>query len=132
MSKVRVPAEIKRLIPSLLKAAQTEYDAWEQDAEGYDEELGEGGICHLIADAHASVLTDERIDCTTVSSTHEVHVYTVAVLPSGVWLVDIRPHVYERGGGYSWKKLPNVRFRASDLTIEQLSADPEDFSEYTD
>jgi hypothetical protein len=130
--KVVIPPDLKRLIPKLLKAAQEQYDSWNQDEDGIDEEVGSGGICHLIADRHVEVISKAGIDCTTVSSSHEVHVYTVAVLPSGVWLIDIRPENYERGGGYTWKKLPSVRFHHSDLTIELLSADPEDFSEYTE
>jgi hypothetical protein len=127
-----IPPEIQAVMPDLVRVAQREYDDWQQDAEGYDEEVGSGGICHLIADKMAGVLSDKNVMCTTVSSSHEVHVYVVVQLPSGVWNVDIRPHVYERGGGYTWKKIPDVSFEEADIDVDRLSPFPEDFGEYVD
>jgi hypothetical protein len=129
-----VPVELQEALPDIVRVAQAEYDAWQQDNDGYDEEVGGGGICHLIADRISEILTNYlEIPSTTVSSTHEVHVYVVAKLPSGVWLVDIRPENYERGGGYTWTKIEGVVFDASDVTIDRLSRDPEDFErEYCD
>lgn len=31
--------------------------------------------------------------------------------------VDIPPHVYEIGGGYNWRKIPDVRIKPSDVDI---------------
>ena len=125
-----IPPEIARLLPALVKEAQKQYDDWQQDEEGYDEEVGGGGICHLIADRFAQRFSAAGISCTTVSAWDEVHVYTVLRLPSGVWEVDIRPHVYERGGGYHWKKIPDVTFSVGDVVVAHLDANPRNFRKY--
>ena len=127
-----VPAEIASLLPEIVRVAQEQYDAWQQDEEGFDEEYGEGGICHLIAEDMSSVLAPKARACTTVSSMHEVHVYVVVKLPSGVWRVDIEPHVYETGAAYTWKKRPNVTFTEDDVTVERLSASPKDFPDFVE
>ena len=41
----------------LAAAAQRVYDDWQVDAEGYDWQVGAGGICHLIAEAMQDVLS---------------------------------------------------------------------------
>jgi len=129
---IRVPIRLQRLLPSIVRAAQRVYDEWSQDESGFDEEVGYGGICHLIADEIVGVVADAGVMCTSVSASHEVHVYTVLRLDrSGVWLIDIRPYVYERGGGYNWKKIPGVKFDKSDITVELLDPDPNSFREYT-
>jgi len=132
MSREPIPPELRSLVPEFLRVAQEVYDAWELDDEGYDWQVGGGGICHLIADEIAGVVSQVARTCSTVSATDEVHVYTVAALDSGVWLIDIRPYVYETGGGYSWKKIPGVSFEEADLTFDQLSCDPRDFREFVD
>jgi len=127
-----IPPEISQLLPDLVKVAQKEYDDWKQDETGYDEEVGGGGICHLIADKFVDLFSARGVTCTTVSSNFEVHVYTVLRLTSGVWEVDIRPYVYERGGGYTWTKIPDVNFDASDITVNRLSPFPRDFKNFVD
>lgn len=126
-----IPPEIKEAMPDLVRLAQERYDAWQLDEDGYDSEVGSGGICHLIADSFANHLGKGGRLCTTVSSDHEVHVYVVLRLPSGVWLVDIRPYHYETGGGYSWEKIPDVQFDENHITIDLLSPNPREFREYT-
>ncbi len=134
-SSQNAPQEIQSILPDILKLAQEEYDKWEQDEEGYAEGYGYGGICHLIAEQIANRISANGIICTTVSSDHEVHVYTVIRLPKssqnpGVYQIDIRPYIYESGGGYTWKKLPDVIFDESDIEVSRLSPDPRDFKEY--
>ena len=41
--------EVESIRLELATAAQKIYDEWFQDEEGYDHEVGHGGICHLIA-----------------------------------------------------------------------------------
>ncbi|MGA7119683.1 MAG: GNAT family N-acetyltransferase, partial [Polyangiaceae bacterium] len=127
-----IPPEIAKALPEIVRVAQKQYDDWTVDEEGYDEEVGGGGICHLIADEIVEVLDKHDVMATTVSSSHEVHVYVVARVPTGVWQIDIRPHVYERGGGYSWTKIPGVTFDASDVEVDRLSSNPRDFKEYVE
>jgi len=111
----------------IAQCGQSVYDDWYQDESGYDEVVGNGGICHLIADKIVDILYDNEIDCTTVSSSHEVHVYVVAKLEEGVFSIDIPYSFYETGGGYTWKKIPNKSFDDSVVYIDQISYDPNDF-----
>ena len=115
----------------LAQAAQKVYDAWEQDEEGYCDSYGNGGICHDIADAMCNILSNHDVECTTVSSDHEVHVYVVAKLEDGIYYVDLPYRYYENGGGYCWKKIPDVEFDERYIVIDRLSADPNDFGQYT-
>ena len=130
MPRQSIPPEIRSLLPKITSAAQRVYDDWQQDEDGLDEELGDGGICHMIADAIVGLANDAGVMSIAVASTHDVHVYTVMRLASGVWLVDIRPHVYERGGGYRWKKIAGVVFEPGDVTVEHLDRDPSQFRDY--
>jgi hypothetical protein len=124
-----VPDELRALLPTFVRLAQKTYDDWSQDPEHDD--LDGGGICHLIADALVGAMADRGIVCTSVSAhIGEVHVYSVARLASGVWLVDIEPSVYERGSAYTWTKIPDVNFEESDITIELLDPDPKNFRDY--
>ena len=117
----------------LASAAQKVYDEWNQDDNGEDDMLGGGGICQDIADAMANILSNHGIECATVSQTvGEQHVYVVAKTEDGVFNVDINPFHYETGGGYNWKKIPDVKFDQRYVTIEKLSSNPEDFNQYID
>jgi hypothetical protein len=50
----------------------------------------------------------------------------------GIYSVDISPYAYERGGGYTWKKIPDVKFTPDDVEIDMISPDPDDFSEFNE
>ena len=77
------------------------------------------------------VLSKNDIESTTVSQTiGEQHVYVVAKTEDGIYEVDIPPDVYETGGGYCWKKIPNVKFDEEDVLINRLSFDPDEFENY--
>ncbi len=140
MAKIRVHAnsiyasssqDIKLLLPEIAAAAQSVYDVWEQDEEGMDVELGAGGICQDIAEAICGVLNEKGIDCATVSQqVGEQHVYTIAQLSDGVFAIDIPPSVYERGGGYTWKKIKDVVFKPEYVDVYKLSDDPEEFENF--
>lgn len=116
----------------LAQAAQKQYDAWQLNDEGYDEEVGTGGICHLIADDLADALSAAGIECQTVSSNFEQHVYLVGKFREGVFMIDIPYHIYETGGGYNWKKIPDVQFDASHIKISGLDNNPKNFDQYVD
>jgi len=130
---IKTVQELKALLPQIIQAAQSAYDSWAQDENGHDEELGVGGICQDIASEISSVLSSHGFDCTTVSQEiGEQHVYTVVKLEDGVYEVDIPPYVYETGGGYNWRKIPNVKFNANHVIINRIDGDPESFKNYTD
>jgi len=132
--KVKELPPIKQVISlksQLAQAAQKIYDDWVVTDGEYDE-LNGGGICHLIADAMCDVLYNHGIECQTVSSTYEVHVYVVLAAKEGVFEVDIRPWVYETGGGYSWKKIEEVTIDPNDVLIEKLDSNPREIYKYVD
>lgn len=127
-----IPPTLSELISKFVDVAQSVYDAWQPNEDDYDEEVGYGGICHLIADEIVSILYDHDIEGTTVSSDHEVHVYSVCKLQDGIFLIDIPYSIYETGGGYTWKKIPDVEFDVDCITISKLSSDPTEYTNYTD
>lgn len=118
--------------PVMVQKVQAEYDQWQQDETGYDEEVGSGGICHLLAELIAEVLNDAGFPTWTVSATHEQHVYCVSQASDGVWEVDIPYCIYETGGGFTWTKIPDVKFEPDDIVINRLSPFPGDIGEYVE
>ena len=123
-------SDIMSLRPQLAKAAQKVYDEWDQSGEDGDPELGFGGICQDIAEAIADVLNHHDIEAGTVSqSIGEQHVYTIAKLDDGVFEIDIHPYTYERGAGYTWKKVPGVKFKPEDISITLIDDDPKKYEE---
>lgn len=117
----------------MVKVAQEQYDAWKQDHNGQNDELGSGGICHLIADDLINVLYRHKIEnVQSVCSNYEQHVYVVGQFKEGIYEIDIPYDVYETGGGYTWKKIPDVKFSRNDIVISRLSSDPSEYSNYVD
>lgn len=114
----------------LAAVAQAIYNDWKQDEEGYDEELGGGGICHIIAEDMQNVLSDMGLwDVQTVCS-DEPHVYLVGKFKEGVFMIDIPYHIYESGGGFTWKKKPDVVFDSSHVVIYRLDPNARKFKQY--
>jgi hypothetical protein len=118
-------ASIRVVAPGLAAAAQAVYDAWDQGPDGLDPELGAGGICHEIADAFLPILTGAGVEhCLTFQAAcGENHIYVIALLADGVYEVDVSPYVYESGGGYTWRKKPDVVIGPDDVTVSRI-ADP--------
>jgi hypothetical protein len=129
---MRTLNDLKSLLPDLAAAAQSEYDAWQQDEDGFDEELGSGGICHLIADRMVEVLSDQGIEATSTHSegVGENHVWVTAQVAEGVLMVDIPPGTYETGGGYVWRKRPGIVFTQGDVLVDVIDRDPSRFDDY--
>ena len=124
---------VRNILPQLAQAAQQIYNAWTQNDDGYDDMYGGGGICHNIAEAMCGVLNSQGIECTTFSaSIGEVHVWVVAKFSEGVYSIDIPPSIYETGGGYTWKKMRDVTFEPSDVSLYRITADPNDFDQYSE
>jgi hypothetical protein len=119
----------------LAARAQTVYDEWDADSdpEHGDPEVGFGGICQDIADAMVDELVDQGAQATPMAcSVGEQHVFVVGQFTEGVYEIDIAPNTYESGAGYTWKKKKGVTFEPDDISIERLSSDPRDFSQYTE
>jgi len=116
----------------IVDVAQKQYNQWAQNEEGYDEELGSGGICHLIAEEVADILSEHGINASTVSSNFEQHVYVVAQFREGIYEIDIPYQYYETGGGFTWKKLPDIVFDTSHIVLHKLDSNPRNFKKYID
>lgn len=111
---------------ALAKAAQEVYEEWEQDSEGNDEELGTGGICDRIADKLGFALNDVLDgEFDVVDGTPEGDEHANIIVHNGkeAFQIDISPGLYERGSGYSYTKVPNVKFDAKDIEIYSVDID---------
>lgn len=126
-SMLRNP-ELEKLKPELKIAAQKVYDEWEEeDIDTY----GGGGICHLISDAFCEIFDNHGYECTSIcAAVGENHTFAVVKTDDGIYTVDISPYVYERGGGYTWEKIPHVEITENDIMIELISRDTEDFEKH--
>lgn len=124
--------------PAMCQFAQQVYDEWDQsDEENGDWQVGFGGICDLIAEKICDVLGTAGVDCVSHNwgDSGENHTSVIANLADGVFEVDIPFHVYETGGGYSWKKIPDVVFDPRDVVISQIErplSDEEFVQRYSD
>lgn len=118
---------VRSVMPHLLQAAQTVYDQWDEN----EDEYAGGGICHEIAETMVDVLTNYHVEAVSFSqSIDEVHVYVIAKFKEGVYEINIPPYIYETGSGYSWKKIPGVKFQPNHVVVERIFADPNKFQEY--
>lgn len=129
----RIPSGLDDLRPKLAEAAMSVYSEWDQ-IDGFDEELGSGGICQDIASAMTTALAEHGFEhsMSVHAAVGENHVFVVALIPGdGVYEIDIPPSVYEIGSGYTWKKREGIVIGADDVVIGRISEDmdPEAFEE---
>lgn len=113
---------LESLKPQFAAAAQKVYDDWQQDDE-YDE-YGGGGICQDIAEEIAHVINQNlpEINVGTVSSAcGEQHVWVILHNDLEGYSVDIPYYIYEKGSGYTWKKIQKVKFLPDHIQIDQMS-----------
>ena len=115
---VKARSSMKRKIMGLrskiARAAQRAYDNWVED------EYDGGGICDEIEHQMSSILAQAGFSVTLGGQPGMDHAWTVAYDDNEAWAVDIPPGVYESGGGYSWEKIPDVRFSASDVDVYEV------------
>jgi hypothetical protein len=131
----------------LARIAQETYDEWEQDEEGWSDSFGEigvGGICHIIADRIIGYLNGagygSNFSSCSVSDPYVQHVYVVAwighknedadpdegfeeeedSLVYDVYSIDIPYWTYEEGGGFTWRKIPDIKFGERDVEIRVI------------
>lgn len=117
--------KLKLLRQQFANAAQQEYDAWQQDEDGMDFELGTGGICDRIAEEIGSVIGEsiEGVQILDGGEPGDDHAYIVVTDGNSAWAVDIPYSIYETGGGYNWTKIEGVTFQPDDVVIEPISVD---------
>jgi len=123
--------DVLALRADLAEAAKAVYGAWEQGPDGWDDELGEGGICQDIASAMLERLGENGVEhvLSVHASVGENHVFLVALLEDGVYSVDIHPSVYEIGSGYVWKRRPDAEFGPECVDVMRVG-DPMDPAEF--
>lgn len=125
--------DIKKAAASI---AQRIYDEWDDsDVDTY----ANGGICHLIADNICIYLDSINIEATSVSAGHgDVHIYTLAKIENisnmedGIYEINIPPYVYERGSGYHWTKIPNIKIDEEDVHIDLIDRNVANFEHIGD
>lgn len=124
---------VRQLAPQLAAASQTVYDAWQQDDEGYDDELGSGGICDGIAEAMQDCLSQHGVGVEVVQffDQYQHHRYLHVLAKEGVFELDIPHQCYETGGGYNWKKKPDVVLDQHDVWIARVD-DFQNWPQYRD
>ena len=94
---------------AIAQIVQKEYDSWQQDEEGHDEEVGYGGICNLVAEAISDYLMANKINCKTYGA-EEDHTAVVAATRDECYHVDIHWTHYEQCKGmYCYTKVQNVQ-----------------------
>jgi len=123
-------AALETLKNQFAMAAQKVYDEWDQDEDGFDEMLGAGGICDDISRAFAEVVNEqlapkmgfEDVELLDGGEHGDDHAYVVVINPQSneAVAVDIPPHVYEEGGGMSWRKKPGVKFSENDISLTDV------------
>jgi hypothetical protein len=111
-------ARLEAARPGIAQVAQSIYDEWQQDEDGWDEVFGGGGICDEIAKEVSSFLSD--IDTTEGGADGDDHAFLIAYDDTEAYEVDIPPGVYEFGGGYVWTKRPNVTITPDDVYIGKV------------
>jgi 2'-5' RNA ligase/GNAT superfamily N-acetyltransferase/predicted GIY-YIG superfamily endonuclease len=99
--------------------AQKVYDEWTQNEEGIDTEYGGGGPCDAIAEQIQDLLESLGVNTMSGGQEGDDHAWIIAYnyKTGEACGVDIPHSVYETGGGYSWKKIPNVVFTPNDVEI---------------
>jgi hypothetical protein len=126
--------DIEAMSSVFAQSAQVVYDNWQQDGDGFDEELGAGGICHLIADAMATDIfnTFPNARACTRCLSDEQHVNVLISVREGVYELDIPYRIYETGGGFTWTKREGIIFDAQHISLDALSNDPSEMWKFVE
>lgn len=114
--------QLNALRPLLAQAAQAVVDEWVQDEEGFDEDLGAGGICDVVSQALSAVVGSSIPDVEMLDGGHDGddHAWLIVVSGSEAAGVDIPPSAYETGGGYNWKKIHGAQIGPDDVAVWKI------------
>lgn len=108
---------LRALRPELCTRAQQVYDDWEQYAEGWDPDRGHGGICQMIGEAFAEILSTAGIDCADGSQAGDDHYFLLVHDGTTAYRLDVPAYHYETGSGCRVKR-PGVIFDSEMIVIE--------------
>jgi hypothetical protein len=113
---------LDQLRPELAAAAQGILDEWVQDDEGFDADLGGGGPCDRVSEAMSGVIGNalDGVEILDGGQDGDDHAWLIVVSDSEAAGVDIPPGVYETGGGYNWKKIPDAQIDAGDVIVWKI------------
>ncbi len=125
VSSQSLKSQIYSLRSKIIKAAQQILDEWTQDEEGIDEEFGAGGACDQISNAITGIIGQNIPDVNFMNGGQDGdnHVYPIVYNDEKAYIVDIPYYIYEKGGGYIWKKIPNVILTLNNIVIEEVDRD---------
>lgn len=116
-TSVNLRQALESLRPRLADAAQQIIDAWEVDSEDGDDEYGGGGCCDAIAQEMWGIIAELDVSIREGGHDGDDHAWLIVWNETEAFGVDIPPDVYERGGGYSWTKIPGAKVRPEDVQI---------------
>lgn len=116
-----LPPDLIGLIPLLVGVAQVEYDAWQQNEHGFDEELAWGGVCDKISEEVGGVFAEHGFDVMEGGQDGDDHAFCIVTKDGRCFQVDIPSHLYEFGSGYIWRKKPGVIFAPEHVEIVELN-----------
>jgi len=122
---VKLLEKLNSLKPQMATAAQSVIDDWQQNEDGFDEELGSGGVCDKISEAIAAVISENTSEVEFADGGHEGddHAYLIVFNNTEAYAIDVPPDIYETGGGYNWKKLEGATISTSDVVITKVDRD---------
>jgi len=123
------PKQVHEIRLLACKQAQLHYDEWQQDEDGYDDYLGYGGICDIIAESTHTCLLELGHDAEILSDDDPAHAFCVVIEECGITIVDIPYQYYEENYGvWKWKKLPDVVFEPYMVYVYDM--DDETYKQY--
>jgi hypothetical protein len=113
------PSNFKLFRRLFAEAAQEVYDAWQQDEDGHDDEVGAGGICDRIAEEAVSALSGAGFDAFTYSEEGlPNHTWVIVEEDGEHWNLDIPWQSYEECNGmYDFSKIEDVEFGPEDVQV---------------
>jgi hypothetical protein len=113
--------QLMALRPQMAQAAQQIYNSWTVDDDGLDGDVGEGGICDEITNALGNVVSALDVEMLEGGQDGDDHSWLIVHNGREAYGIDIPCQVYERGGGYSWQKIPNVTITPQHVQIFPLN-----------
>jgi hypothetical protein len=122
VSSQSLKSQLYSLRSKIIEAAQKILDEWSQDEEGMDEEFGGGGACDQISNAITDIIGQNipNVNFMDGGMEGDDHAYPIIYNDEKAFIIDIPNYIYEIGGGYSWRKIPNVILKENDVVIEEI------------